>query len=605
MAKPSKLVPISGSERHVRSGAREVGAPDPNERISVSVLLRPRKPLTDLASGKQLGANLQQRSYLSREEFAAQYGANPDDVAKVEAFAHDHNLTVVEASLPRRTVVLSGTVAALSAAFGVQLVHYEHAEGNFRGRTGPVQVPQELAGTIQAVFGFDNRRMAKPRLTCFKPLDQAARAAGASGYTPPQIASLYNFPSGTDGTGECIGIFEFGGGYKSSDLNTYFKQIGVTAPTITAVSVDGTSNQPTPGANSPDVEVDLDIEMAGGAAPGASIVVYFAPFTEQGWVDAITTAVNDNIHKPSVISISWGFAEGNDIWTPQAIQAVDEAFQSAAAIGITVCVASGDDGSRDEITDGRAHVDYPASSEYVLACGGTTLQSSGNTVTSEVVWNEGSSGGATGGGVSDDIALPSWQANANVPPSVNPGAHVGRGVPDVAGNADPNTGYEVIADGQQGMVGGTSAVAPLWAGLIARINQQLGKPVGFLNPILYALPNPSQTLNDITSGTNSIGGVKGYSARQGWDACTGWGSPNGTALLTALGGSTGSGSGGSGSGGSGSGGSGSGGSGSGGSGSGGSGGSGSGGSGSGGFGPGGSPPGKKKHHKHHKHSERW
>lgn len=582
MAKPSKLVPISGSERHARRGSREAGAADPTERIRVSILLRPRKPITDLASAKYLGANLHERNYLSREQLAAQYGADPDDVAKVEAFARDHNLTVVDASLPRRTVVLSGTIAELSAAFGVQLVNYEHPEGNFRGRTGPVQVPQELTGIIQAVFGFDNRRMAKPRLTCFRPIDQAARATGVSGYTPPQIASLYNFPSSANGTGECIGIFEFGGGYTSSDLNTYFQQIGVTPPTIASVSVDGTSNQPTPGANSPDVEVDLDIEMSGGAAPGASIVVYFAPFTEQGWVDAITTAVNDTVHKPSVISISWGFAEGNDIWTSQAIQAVDEALQSAAAVGITVCVASGDDGSRDEITDGRAHVDFPASSEYVLACGGTTLQSSDNTINSEVVWNDGTSGGASGGGVSDDIALPSWQASANVPPSVNPGAHVGRGVPDVAGNADPNTGYEVISDGQQGIVGGTSAVAPLWAGLIARINQQLGKPVGFLNSILYSLPNPSQTLNDITSGNNSIGGVKGYTAGPGWDACTGWGSPNGTALLTALGGSTGSGSGGSGSGG-----------------------SGSGGSGSGGSGSGGSPPGKKRHPKHHKHSERW
>ena len=584
MAKPTKLVALKGSERHPRRGAREAGAPDPNERLRVSVLLRPRQPLAGLKSGSQLGANLQERKYLTREEFAAQYGADLQDVAKVEAFARDHNLTVVETSAPRRTVVLSGTLADLSAAFGVQLVNYEHPEGNFRGRTGPVHVPEELADAIQAVFGFDNRRMAKSHLTHFRPIDQAARAAGAGGYTPPDLASAYKFPSGADGSGQCIGIFEFGGGYTSSDLSTYFQQIGVATPTITAVSVDGTPNQPTPGSDSPDVEVDLDIEVAGGVAPGAAIAVYFAPFTEQGWVDAVMTAVTDIVNEPSVISISWGFAEGNDIWTSQAIQAVDEAFQSAAAMGITVCVASGDDGSRDEITDGLAHVDFPASSEYVLACGGTSLQTSGNTITSEVVWNDGSSGGASGGGVSDDIALPSWQASANVPPSVNPGGHVGRGVPDVAGNADPNTGIEVISDGQQGIVGGTSAVAPLWAGLIACLNQQLGKPVGFLNSILYSLPNPSQTLNDITSGNNAIGRVKGYSAGPGWDACTGWGSPNGAALLAALGGSGGSGSGGSGSGG-----------------------SGSGGSGSPPTGDPPDPPGKKKHHKKHhekhRHSE--
>ncbi|HEY6292681.1 MAG TPA: S53 family peptidase [Terriglobia bacterium] len=542
MANPSKLVPLPGSERHARPGASEAGAPDPNERVRISILLRPRNPLSELASRTELRASQpRQRQYLSREEFAARYGADPADVAKIEAFAHQHNLTVVEASLARRTVVVSGTLAALSAAFGVKLVNYKHPEGDFRGRTGAVLIPEGLAGVVQAVFGFDNRPMAKPRFRSLNPKGRGFRAAVPGGYTPTQIAGLYNFP-GANGSGECIGILEFGGGYNSGDLNAYFQQLGVATPTITAVSVDGVGNQPAPGNNSPDVEVDLDIEMAGGTAPGAQFVVYFAPFTEQGWVDVITTAVNDSLHQPSVLSISWGYAEGQYIWSAQAIQAVEQAFQAAAAMGITVCVASGDDGSRDEINDGLAHVDYPASSAYVLACGGTTLQSSGSQISSEVVWNDGTNGGAGGGGISDNIPLPSWQANANVPPSVNPGKHVGRGVPDVAGNADPNTGYQVLSDGQQGVVGGTSAVAPLWAGLIAQINQQLGKPVGFLNPVLYALSNPAQTLNDITSGNNAIGRAKGYSAGPGWDACTGWGSPNGAALAAALGASSGSGS---------------------------------------------------------------
>ena len=395
------------------------------------------------------------------------------------------------------------------------------------------------------MFGFDNRRQARPRFRQAQTRGGTFRAAAQGGYTPTQIAQLYNFPSGVDGTGECIGILEFGGGYQSSDLDSYFQQLGVATPSITAVSVDGVQNQPQPGPDSPDVEVDLDIEMAGGAAPGAQIVVYFAPFTEQGWVDAITTAVNDSLHKPSVLSISWGFAEGQDIWTSQAIQAVEQSFQAAAAMGVTVCVASGDDGSRDEINDGLAHVDYPSSSASVLACGGTTLQSSGNQITSEVVWNEGINGGATGGGVSDFIALPSWQGNANVPPSVNPGNHVGRGVPDVAGNADPATGYQVLADGQPGVVGGTSAVAPLWAGLTARINQQLGQPAGFINTLLYAQEPGAGALNDITSGNNDITGqIGGYQAGPGWDACTGWGSPNGTVLAQMLagGGSVASGS---------------------------------------------------------------
>jgi kumamolisin len=546
VAKDQKLVPLAGSDRKLPTAAREVGAPDPNERILVSVLLRPRSPLEELASGKAMSSSLpRERQYLTREEFAARYGADPADVAKVEAFAHQHNLTVVEASLARRTIVLSGTIAALSTAFGVKVANYEHPGGTFRGRTGPVMIPSELAGVVQGVLGFDNRRQARPHFRQGQTRGRAFRAAAPGGYTPTQIAQLYSFPSSVDGSGECIGILEFGGGYQSSDLNTYFQQLGVPTPSITAVSVDGVQNQPQPGPGSPDVEVDLDIEMAGGAAPGAQIVVYFAPFTEQGWVDGISTALNDSLHKPSVLSISWGFAEGQDIWTSQTIQAVEQSFLAAAAMGVTVCVASGDDGSRDEISDGLAHVDYPSSSASVLACGGTTLQSSGNQITSEVVWNEGASGGATGGGVSDFIALPSWQNNAKVPPSVNPGNHVGRGVPDVAGNADPFTGYQVVTDGQTGVVGGTSAVAPLWAGLIARINQQLGKPAGFINALLYAQEPGAGALNDITSGNNDITGqIGGYQAGPGWDACTGWGSPKGTVLGQVLSGGGGSGSGG-------------------------------------------------------------
>lgn len=532
-------VPLPGSERHPRSGARQIGTPDPSEVIRVSIRLRPRTPLDTLQSSSALSATLpKDRQYLTREEYAARYGADPADVAKVEAFAHQYNLTVVEVSLPRRTVVLSGTVANMSAAFGVTLAKYEHTDGPFRGRTGPIMVPADLVGIVEGVFGLDDRRQARPRGRGFRPIEEA-RAAGQGIFTGPQVAQLYNFPSGVNGAGECIGILEFGGGYTSTDLNKYFEQLGLTAPQITAVSVDGVSNQPQPGNDSPDVEVDLDIEVAGSVAPGAQIVVYFGPFTEQGWVDVISTAVNDTLHKPSVLSISWGYAEGNDIWSQQAIQAVDQSFQAAAAMGITVCVASGDDGSRDQIDDGLAHVDFPASSDYVLGCGGTTLQGSGSQISSEVVWNDGTNGGATGGGISDYIALPSWQQNANVPPSVNPGGHVGRGVPDVAANADPNTGYQVLSDGVQGVVGGTSASAPLWAGLTALINQQLGKPAGLLNPLIYGSTISGPGFHDITSGSNDITGeIGGYDAEPGWDACTGWGSPNGAALAAALSGSS-------------------------------------------------------------------
>jgi len=537
MAESTDRVVLPGSERTARPGARAVGAPDPNEQIKITVLLRPRKTLQDLASAKELTATApHERNYMSREQFAANYGADSGDLAKVEAFAGQHNLTVMEVSQARRTIILSGTIGTLSAAFGVDLVNYEHSDGDFRGRTGPIYVPSDLAGIVQGVFGFDNRPQARPH---FRRRKQRLFGVSSSGYTPLQIAQLYSFPAGVDGTGECIGILEFGGGFNADDLNTYFQQLGLSTPSVTAVSVDGVDNQPDPGQDSPDTEVMLDIEMAGAVAPGASIAVYFSNFTEQGWVDAISTAVHDDVNKPSVLSISWGFAEGQAIWSTQAIQAVNEAFQAAAAMGVTVCCAAGDDGSRDQVDDGLAHCDFPASSAFVLACGGTTLQSSGNSITGETVWNDGSNGGATGGGISDSIDLPSWQDNANVPPSVNPGGRIGRGVPDVAGNADPNTGYQILADGQSGTVGGTSAVAPLWAGLIACINQQLGTPVGFLNPLLYSQPLGDNVLNDITQGSNDITGqIGGYSAGPGWDACTGFGSPNGAALASALAGAS-------------------------------------------------------------------
>jgi kumamolisin len=539
MAELKNRVVLPGSERSARAGSRVVGAPDPHEVIEISILVRPRQPLHSLAAVEEMGATApHQRKYLSRDEYAAAYGADPDDLNKIQAFAHDHNLTVVEVSPARRTVVLSGTIAAFSAAYGVYLATYEHADGSFRGRTGPIYVPDDLSGIVQGIFGFDNRPQARPHFRHFRrKTDQISpmRASTQPAYTPPQVAALYNFPTGADGTGQCIGILEFGGGYTARDLETYFKQLGMAVPSVTAVSVDRVHNKPAPGQDSPDTEVLLDIEVAGAVAPGAKLAVYFSHFTERGWVDAVTTAIHDSHRKPSVLSISWGFAEGQDIWSQAAIQAVNEAFQAGAAMGVTICCAAGDDGSRDQITDGHAHVDFPSSSAFVLACGGTTLHSSGNNITSESVWNDGPDGGSTGGGVSDAIALPSWQAAAKVPPSVNPGKHVGRGVPDVAGNADPETGYQVFADGQAGVVGGTSAVAPLWAGLIARLNQLLGTPVGFVNPLLYGQVASAKAFHDITKGNNDITGqIGGYPAGPGWDACTGLGSPDGTAIATAL-----------------------------------------------------------------------
>ncbi len=532
MTAPQDRVPVPGSERKPVAGARVVGAANPDERIDVTIVLRRRA--TPTVGAEAMPAPGEGR-FVDRAAFAAVGGADPADVAHVEDFLHAHDLDIVTADLARRTIVASGTVASLNAAFGVTLELYQHDDGDYRGRSGSVHVPAALADAIIAVLGLDNRPQAESQVRFLDPAVVTSNAATTTSYTPPQLAQRYNFPTGVDGTGECVGIVELGGGYKSADLNTYFASLGIKTPAVVAVAVDGARNKP--DNSGADGEVALDIEVVGAVAPGARIAVYFAPNTDAGFLDAITMAIHDAARKPSVISISWGSRE--QAWTAQALQAFDGAFQDAAVLGVTVCCASGDNGSGDSGTDGLAHVDFPASSPHVLGCGGTSLPPGRTPPDAETVWNDGVGGGSTGGGVSDVFDLPAWQKNAGVPPSVNPGGRIGRGVPDIAGDADPATGYIVRFDGHQTVIGGTSAVAPLWAGLIALLNQHRGTPVGFLNPALYALMTAPVTgtgttsggsaTNDITSGSNGA-----YTAKAGWDACTGLGSPNGAALLAAL-----------------------------------------------------------------------
>ncbi len=512
-------VAVPGSERKSPEDTRVVGTPDSAQLIDVTVLLRRPKLLQPQATAAPL----------TREQFEAEYGANPADVALVEAFAHDHDLTVVSVELARRSIVLSGGIGAMNEAFGTELKLYQGATGTFRGRTGELLIPVALQDVVVGVFGLDNRPQARSHCVRQK-LIVGPRAAGDTSYTPINIARLYNFPSGATGAGQTVAIIELGGGYRAADLQAYFSKLGVRpAPNVTAVSVDGARNKPAGNPNSADGEVLLDIEVVGSIAPAAKIAVYFAPNTDKGFLDAITTAIHDKVRKPSVVSISWGGAEST--WTNQSLQGYDQAFQDASLLGVTVCCASGDDGSVDGQTDGKAHVDFPSSSPHVLACGGTRLESTGGKIQNEVVWNHGPGLGASGGGVSDFFPLPDFQKNATVPVSVNPTHFQGRGVPDVSGDADPATGYQIRVDGKDAVFGGTSAVAPLWAALIALMNQHLKAPAGYLNPVIYGplTGGPIKGFRDIVSGNNGA-----YTAGPGWDACTGLGSPDGTALQAAL-----------------------------------------------------------------------
>jgi kumamolisin len=521
--------PLKGSERKPLPGARAVGKADPTERLEVSVMLHRRNADAFAQRATRIMRRGRAGGHLSREEFEQQFGADDADIDAVKRFAGTRSLSVVQEDAARRTVVLSGTVAQFEHAFGVNLQRFEHPGGSYRGRVGSIHLPDELHGRVEAVLGLDDRPVARPHFRRMRPspgnVHWHAEAAPATSYTPLQIASLYNFPAGT-GQGECVGIIELGGGERMADLTTYFSALGIKpGPKVTAVSVDHGKNHPTGDPNGPDGEVMLDIEVVGAIAPKANIAVYFAPNTDAGFLDAITTAIHDKTNNPSVISISWGGPESS--WTEQSMTAFDSAFQSAAVMGITVCVASGDNGSSDGVSDGGDHVDFPASSPNVLACGGTSLRGSGNTISSETVWDDGAQGGASGGGVSTFFQLPAWQDGLHTTQTSGGTAPLTmRGVPDVSGDADPDTGYQVRIDGTNTVIGGTSAVAPLWAGLIARINAAKGSRVGFINPTLYGTPT---ALRDITQGNNGD-----FAASQGWDACTGLGSPNGNQIAAVL-----------------------------------------------------------------------
>lgn len=504
--KQQKVV-LPGSEKasfetQAKGAVAASGEKVPGGSLTVSVMVN-----------RKVDIDISQR--MTRAAFARQNGAHAATIKLVRAFAAEYGLKATGPEPGRVAIQLTGSVAKMQKAFGVRLSTHDRDGQTYRIREGSIYLPQELLGHVTAVLGLDNRPQAQAH---FRIL---ARATNTS-YTPVQVGQLYGFPTGATAVGQTIGIIELGGGFRTADLKAYFQSLNLPVPSVTAVPVDGGKN--TPGnANGADGEVMLDIEVCGAIAPGANIAVYFAPNTDQGFIDAISSAVHDSTNKPSVISISWGGPESS--WTAQATAALDSACQAAAALGVTIIVACGDNGSTDGVSDSSNHVDFPASSPHVLACGGTKLLGSGSTITSEVVWNElAANEGATGGGVSTIFPLPIWQNGVGVPPA--PGNVGGRGLPDVSGDADPATGYIIQVDGQTSVIGGTSAVAPLWAGLIALANAQNKTTAGFANPAFYAA---QQAFHDIAQGNNGA-----FNAGPGWDACTGLGSPIGTAVIQAL-----------------------------------------------------------------------
>jgi kumamolisin len=528
--------------------AKRAEQPKPGKRLTVTIYVQRDPQAAPAPAAHELGRLASHaRTYLRPEQAVAVFGAAQADLDAVVEFAERHKLKAVEQSIAKRLVRVSGTVKQLGDAFGVELRHYTHPNpdiGVYRSYEGEVQLPTELAGVVEGVLGLDDRKMVRTRPLKSARVAEAAKAnvqPPANAYTPPMLAKLFDFPAG-DGAGQCVAVFAFNeqsakGGYVASELEEYFTEVlDLPTPTLTDVVVQGPGNRPGDGSERSDStgEVLLDLCTVGGVAPGADVAVYFTEFTEEGWVNAIKAAVSDTTNKPRVISISYGNPEDDETkgaWTGQAIKLVNGAFEQAAAQGITICCASGDDGSADEPETNTPHVDFPASSPWVLGCGGTRLEADPATgeISSETVWNDLPENGATGGGVSRLFALPEWQTAAGVPDNADGGKTTGRGVPDVASLADPETPMWVLTPGGKlGGVGGTSAAAPMWSALVTRLNQLLGTPLGFCNPQLYALAG-GVGFKDIVKGGNGS-----YQAGPGWDPCTGWGRPDGTALLQAL-----------------------------------------------------------------------
>ncbi|UYB51035.1 S53 family peptidase [Xanthomonas sp. AM6] len=508
---------LCGSERSPLPGCVDAGKFPAAHRLRV--LLALRQPALDAAAARLLDvAGDDVPAPLSREAFASRFAADAEDLRAVEAFAAQHGLCVEQTLAHAGVMILEGSVQQFDRAFQVDLRDYRNDDLRYRGRTGAVSVPAALHGVVSAVLGLDDRPQARmlPHARAQDVTASPGAAAPVARYTPPQLAELYGFPE-HDGTGQCIGIIALGGGYAREQLAAYFAELGLPMPQIVDVLLAGARNRPSGQARKADVEVQMDVQIAGAIAPGAKLLVYFAPNTDNGFLEAIVSAIHDRVHAPDVIAISWGFTE--TLWTAQSREAYNRALQAAALLGVTVCIASGDDGA----SDGQPglNVCFPASSPFVLACGGTRLQ-----VDAQAAHEQAWSG--TGGGQSRVFARPRWQQGLALHGTQAAAQPLNmRGVPDVAANADAETGYYVHIDGRPAVMGGTSAAAPLWAALLARIYGMNGGRRLFLPPRLYAV---ADACRDIVGGSNG-----GFRAGPGWDACTGLGVPDGGRIAAALG----------------------------------------------------------------------
>lgn len=472
--------------------------------------------LEDYAQGLISGAIVDK---LNHADFDAMFAPTQADIDAVCQFAVNNGLTVHKIYTNSATIKLTGCVYNFNQAFGTTIFKVITATREYYHYQGTLSIPVELDGIILAVFGLDNS---------LEVTRSSVLGVDNTSMTPQQIATAYNFPA-VGGQGQCVGIIEFGGGYTTDNLTGTFSRAGISpTPNVVGVSAGGQNN---PDFSAGSQEVMLDVYIVAGLIPEGTTAVYFGANAQvSSWWNTISTAINDTQNNPSVLSISWG---ANELLWGSYIYQLDLLFLSAMVKGITIVVASGDSGSRADPNSSNYTVQYPAASPYVLSCGGTIITN--NNISTEAAWNYGYA--SSGGGVSRRYPVPSYQARLTTKayPAGTVSSITGRAVPDVSGHAVGYQFYFGIAPGPYGTLkdngAGTSAVAPIYAGLLGRINQAIGGRCGFVNNFIYSNTTAFQ---DIKTGNNAGPATVGYSATQGWDACTGLGSPNGVNIMRAV-----------------------------------------------------------------------
>jgi kumamolisin len=511
---------LTGSDAIFARDARRVGDLPEQAPIEVTLRLRARR-LPHAAAAEDVAPLL-----LDASQYAMLHGASEADMTTVAGFATAAGLAVASAEAGRRAIVLRASPAAFTQAFGVRFGVFERAGETCRSYAEPIILPPALAPVVQAVVGFEDARVAH---TCFL---RGRAAPPALALTPAMLATAYNFPPDRDGSGQRVAVIGFADGVAEDDLKAYADAMRGAAPRVEVVRVCE------PGA--PDAVADNDhagltamLQVLGALAPGARLTAYLTAASERGCIEALLAAVHA-AEAPHIICLGWGAAE--ECWTGPTARAIDGILRDAAALGITVCAATGDSGAALERDSDLAAVVLPAASPYALACGGTAL-APGPAGWCERVWNEGPEGAAGGGGVSALAGVPPWQTASRPPLSVRTG-RPGRGVPDVAAHAARQPGLLCLIGGSWLACGGTALSVALWAALLARIGQAMAEtgdaPLGLVAPTLYRLVQPGLFNVPAMGGNETTGRVGGYFARLGWDACTGLGTPNGAALLDAM-----------------------------------------------------------------------